>query len=70
MCIVIARVNFGTLRKLPACTHSRVMSAKKCSTRFIQELKVGVKCMGNRVRRASHALILACLCVASVSAIE
>ena len=64
MCIVVARVNFGALWKFPARTHSRVMSAKERSTRFIQELEVGVKCMGNRVRRASHALILARLCVA------
>lgn len=55
MYAVMACVNCGTLRKLPARSHSYVMSAKKRSTRFIQELEVGVQCMWNRGCRASHA---------------
>ena len=64
MYAVMARVNCGTLRKLPDCTHSCVLSAKKRSTRFIQEPEVGVQCMWNRGRRASRASTLVCLCVA------
>jgi len=64
MYAVMACVNCGTLRKLPARSHSYVMSAKKRSTRFIQELEVGVQCMWNRGCRTSHALTLSRLCVA------
>ena len=59
-----------TLAKLPSRTHSTVRSAKNRSTRFIQELEVGVKCTWNRLCLLSQALTLACLCVDEKSQIQ
>ena len=47
--------------KLPERITSAVKSAKKRSTRFIQDEDVGVKCDLKRGWRASQALTFGCL---------
>jgi hypothetical protein len=53
----------GTLGKTPRRSAFSVSSRNQRSTRFSQELLVGVKCRWKRGRLASQRLIIGVLCV-------
>jgi hypothetical protein len=60
----MAVINSGTLPKLPRRIRLSVMSRNHRSTKFNQELDVGMKCRWNRGWRWSHDFTRGCLWVA------